>query len=162
GIPEASIPPSPGRSYDEIVDGIERGEIRGLWVVGTNPAHSWIGREGLDEAFARLDLLVVEDMYHPTETARLAHLVLPAAGWGEKDGTFINSERRIGRTRRVVDPPGEARSDFEIFRGIAAAAGCAQLFEEWKSPARVFEILKRLSAGRPFDFSGVPSLDSLD
>ena len=64
----------------------------------------------------RLDFLVVQDMYHNTETAQLAHLVLPAAGWGEKEGTFINSERRIGVVQKVARAPGQALADFHIFQ----------------------------------------------
>ena len=65
----------------------------------------------------KLEFLVVQDMYYSTETAQEADLFLPAAGWGEKSGTFINSERRLGVIQSVATPPGEARSDFEIFKG---------------------------------------------
>ena len=76
----------------------------------------------------RLEFLVVQDMYHTTETAQLADLVLPAAGWGEKDGTFINSERRIGVIKKGRRAPGQALSDFNIFRLIAEAWGCGEMF----------------------------------
>ena len=66
-----------------------------------------------------LDFLVVQDMYGNTETAQLAHLVLPAAAWGEKDGTFINSERRFGTVRKVARAPGQALADFHIFKLVA-------------------------------------------
>ncbi len=152
-IPEARIPRAPGRAYDQILDGVLTGAIRALWVIGTNPLHSWINQVGLEDVLARLDFLVVQDMYVSTETARRADLVLPAAGWGEKDGTFINSERRLGAIRKVVEPPGEARSDFAIVRAIAARWGCGEMFRAWESPAATFEILRRLSAGRPCDFT---------
>ena len=103
----------------------------------------------------RLEFLVVQDMYHTTETAQRAHLVLPAAGWGEKDGTFINSERRIGVLKKVRRAPGQALSDFSIFRLIADAWGCGEIFARWESPAATFQILKQLSAGQPCDITGI-------
>src|SRR6516162_7357646 len=87
---------------------------------------------------------------------------LPAAGWGEKEGTFINSERRIGVLKKVARAPGQALADFHIFRLVAEAWGCGELFPEWQSPAAVFQILNRLSRGRPCDFSGVEDYAMLD
>ncbi len=92
----AASPPSAAWPTTRSSRGSSSGRIRGLWVVATNPAHSWINRSHLDDVLDRLDFLVVQDMYATTETARKADLVLPAAGWGEKEGTFINSERRVG------------------------------------------------------------------
>jgi anaerobic selenocysteine-containing dehydrogenase len=155
GIDPARIPSHAGRAYDRILSGVLTGDIRALWIIGTNPAHSWIDQSALDEIFARLDFVVVQDMYATTETARKADLILPAAAWGEKDGTFINSERRIGRIRRAATPPGEALPDFEIFQRVAAAWGADELVAAWRTPADAFALLKRLSAGRPCDFTGV-------
>jgi predicted molibdopterin-dependent oxidoreductase YjgC len=109
----------------------------------------------------RLDFLVVQDMYHTTETAQHAHLVLPAAGWGEKDGTFINSERRIGVTCKVRRAPGQALADFHIFKLIAEAWGCGEMFRRWESPAATFELLQRLSAGQPCDITGIDGYRAL-
>jgi len=155
GVDPARIPTHAGRSYDRILDGVLTGDVRALWVIGTNPAHSWINQRALDDVYQRLDFLVVQDMYASTETARKADLVLPAAGWGEKDGTLINSERRIGRIRRACAPPGEARTDLAIFQAIAEAWGAGPMLRRWRTPDDVFAILKRLSKGRPCDFSGV-------
>jgi assimilatory nitrate reductase catalytic subunit len=82
-------------------------------------------------------------------------LILPAAGWGEKEGTFINSERRIGLVKKVKRAPGQALADFQIFRLLAHYWGCDALFREWTSPQAVFQILKRLSAGRPCDITEI-------
>ncbi|MEO8213554.1 MAG: nitrate reductase [Myxococcales bacterium] len=161
-IPEERIPRQNSLAYDQIVEGILAGRIRGLWIVATNPAHSWINQEDLHEVLSRLDFLVVQDMYATTETATRAHLVLPAAGWGEKEGTFINSERRIGLTKKVARAPGQALADFHIVRLIADAWGCGELFSEWKTPEAVFQILKRLSRGQPCDFAGVDDYSMLD
>jgi assimilatory nitrate reductase catalytic subunit len=162
GIPEERIPREDSWSYDRIIEGILAGKIKGLWVIATDPAHSWINQEDLLELLGRLDFLVVQDMYTSTETARRADLVLPAAGWGEKEGTFINSERRIGVVKKVARAPGQALADFHIFRLVAEAWGCGDLVAEWTSPAAVFQILKRLSRGRPCDFSGVEDYAMLD
>jgi assimilatory nitrate reductase catalytic subunit len=161
-IPEERIPRRPSWSYDGIIDGIRAGAIRGLWVVATNPAHSWIDQGALREALGRLDFLVVQDMYHSTETAALADLVLPAAGWGEKEGTFINSERRVGLIKKVRRAPGQALSDFHIFKLAAHYHGCGELFAGWESPEAVFQVLKRLSAGRPCDITGIADYHALD
>jgi predicted molibdopterin-dependent oxidoreductase YjgC len=155
GIDEARIPHEASWPYHRILEGILRGEIRGLWVIATNPAHSWINQSQARDILSRLDFLVVQDMYSTTETARQAHLVLPAAAWGEKEGTFINSERRVGLVTKVRPAPGEALADFHIFRLIADYWGCGEMFRRWNSPASVFELLKRLSAGQPCDITGI-------
>ena len=154
-IPVEVIPDQNSLSYYEIIDAIDRGEIKGLWLIATNTAHSWINQKRFRKIRDKLEFLVVQDMYHTTESAEIADLVLPAAGWGEKDGVFINSERRIGMTRKVRKAPGQALSDFNIFRLITHYWGCADLFKEWSSPEAVFRILTRLSKGLPCDISGI-------
>jgi anaerobic selenocysteine-containing dehydrogenase len=155
GIPRERIPAANSLAYDQILERVGDGRIKGLWVIGTNPAHSWIGHDALNRDLQKLEFLVVQDAYTTTETARHADLVLPAACWGEKEGTFINSERRIGVVRKVARAPGEALADFHIFRLVAHYWGCGQLFNGWTSPQAAFQILKSLSAGRPCDFSGI-------
>jgi assimilatory nitrate reductase catalytic subunit len=161
-IDERTIPRDKGWSYDRIMEGILAGKIRGLWVICTNPAHSWVNQSQARDILQRLDFLVVQDMYTTTETAEMADLVLPAAGWGEKDGTFINSERRIGLHKKVAQAPGVALSDFAIFRLLGEYWGRGEMFRKWHSPEAVFQILKRLSAGRPCDFSGIDDYQMLD
>ncbi len=162
GIDVASIPSKGSLAYDQIIEGVLSGKIKGLWVIATNTAHSWINQADLHDTLKRLDFLVVQDMYSTTETAVRADLVLPAAGWGEKDGTFINSERRIGLIKKVAKAPGQALADFYVFKAIAEAWGCGSMFERFSSPAATFEILKALSAGQPCDFSGIESYEQLD
>jgi len=162
GISEAHIPRENSLAYDQIIDGIERGTIRGLWVIATNPAHSWINHGRFKALRDKLEFLVVQDMYTTTETARAADLFLPAAGWGEKEGTFINSERRFGVTRKVARAPGQALSDFAIFQLIAQAWGCGAMFRAWTSPEAVFQIMKKLSRGRPCDITGIRDYAHLD
>ncbi|HTN74938.1 MAG TPA: molybdopterin-dependent oxidoreductase, partial [Pirellulaceae bacterium] len=155
GIDAARIPAKPSWAYDRIIEGVLRGEIKGLWVIATNPAHSWINQHMLDDILGRLDFLVVQDMYHTTETAQRADLLLPAAGWGEKEGTFINSERRIGLLKKVARAPGQALADFYIFKLIAEQWGCGELFRNWRQPEDVFRSLQDLSRGQPCDFAGI-------
>jgi assimilatory nitrate reductase catalytic subunit len=162
GIPRERIPAENSLAYDQILQAIADDKIKGLWVIATNTAHSWINQHAFQDVRKKLDFLVVQDMYHTTDTAMLADLVLPAAGWGEKGGTFINSERRFGLTRKVARSPGQALSDFNIFKLIAHYWGCAEMFREWTSPEAVFQILKRLSAGRPCDITGIRDCQHLD
>ncbi len=151
----SQIPDQNSWPYHQILAGIETGKIKGLWIIATNPAHSWIQQESFHELRKKLDFLVVQDMYHTTETAQMADLLLPAAAWGEKEGTFINSERRIGLLKRVSQAPGQALADFYIFKLIAEYWGCGGMFREWESPQAVFQIIKRLTQGQPCDINGI-------
>lgn len=162
GIPVERIPARNSLAYDQILDAVDEGKIKGLWIIATNTAHSWIGKGRIGDLLGRLEFLVVQDMYATTDTARHAHLILPAAGWGEKEGTLINSERRMGLVKKVARAPGEALADFHIFQLIAHYWGCGEMFREWTSPEAVFQVLKRLSAGQPCDFTGIADYRVLD
>lgn len=161
-IDPACIPDQNSWAYNEILEGVRRGEIKGLWVACTNPVHSWIHQNDCREILDQLEFLVVQDMYDSTETAQVADLVLPAAGWGEKEGSFINSERRINVIKKVRRAPGEALSDFNIFRLVAERWGCGDMFAEWTSPEAVLQILKRCSAGQPCDITGIEDYRMID
>jgi assimilatory nitrate reductase catalytic subunit len=155
GIDEDRLPTERGRAYPDIVNAVVDGRIKGLWIIATNPTVSFPNRDLLEDALGRLDLLVVQDGYS-TPTTVLADVVLPAAVWGEKDGTFTNSERRVSRVRKVVDPPGEARSDFAIFLDLAARLGVRdELYPGWTGPQDAFEEWRRISAGRLCDYSAL-------
>ena len=156
------IPDRDSLAYHQIIEGIASEKIKGLWVIATNPAHSWIGQSDFKDILDKLDFLVVQDMYHSTETARRADLLLPAAGWGEKDGTFINSERRIGLVKKVALAPGDALTDFAIFKLIAHYWGCSEMFADWDSPEAVFQILKKISRGQPCDITGIADYKMID
>ncbi len=161
-IGENLIPHTPSLAYDRIVEGIDAGRIKGLWVIATNGAHSWIHQDDFNRILDKLDFLVVQDMYPTTETARRADLFLPAAGWGEKEGTLINSERRIGLVKKVRRAPGQALADFHIFQLIAHAWGCGGMFERWTSPEAAFQIIKELSADQPCDITGIRDYRMID
>jgi assimilatory nitrate reductase catalytic subunit len=162
GIDVENIPRQGSLAYDQILEGVHRGKIKGLWIIATNTAHSWINQSDVQDILKRLDFLVVQDMYASTETARLADLVLPAAGWGEKEGTFINSERRIGLLKKVSRAPGEALADFYIFKLIADAWGVGDMLRGFESPEQTFQLLKRVSKGQPCDITGIRDYAMLD
>jgi assimilatory nitrate reductase catalytic subunit len=155
GIPVERLPNRDSLPYHQIVQGIEEGTIKGLWIIGTNPSHSWIDQTRFNLGLSKLEFLVVQDLYHSTETAQHADLMLPAAGWGEKEGTFINSERRFGLVKKIARAPGQALADFHIFQLIAHYWGCASMFTEWSSPQSAFQVLKRLSKDQPCDITGI-------
>ncbi len=154
-IPVQNIPDRPSLAYDQIMQGIEDGKIKALWMIATNGAHSWINQQRFKDAVKKLEFFVVQDMYTTTETALCAHLILPAAGWGEKQGTFINSERRIGLSHKVSRAPGQALADFHIFRLIAEYWGCGAMFRKWTNPEAVFDLLKEVTRGQPCEFTGI-------
>jgi anaerobic selenocysteine-containing dehydrogenase len=155
------LPTERGRAYPDIINAVMSGKIKALWIIGTNPLVSFPNREVLEHAFRRLDLLVVQDGFE-TPTTAIAHVVLPAAIWGEKEGTFTNSERRVSRVRAGVAPPGAARPDFDIFLGFAEHLGLRdRLFPGWVAPEDAFEEWRRVSAGRLCDYSGI-TYDRID
>ncbi|MFH1498378.1 MAG: nitrate reductase [Verrucomicrobiota bacterium] len=155
GIDAAHIPAENSLAYDQIIDAIDDGKIKGLWIIATNTAHSWINSSRFARIREKLEFLVVQDMYVTTESAQMADLLLPAAAWGEKEGFFINSERRLGAIHKVARAPGQALSDFRIFQLIAQAWGCADRFAKWSSPAAAFQLIKEFSRGRPCDITGI-------
>ncbi|HKF47524.1 MAG TPA: molybdopterin-dependent oxidoreductase [Terracidiphilus sp.] len=155
-IDPARIPSSRGLAYPDIVEAAVSGKIRALWIIGTNPLVSFPNIDVLKHGFNNLDFLVVQDGFHPTPTTELADLVLPAAIWGEKDGTYTNSERRASKVNAAVKPPGEARSDFDIFLDVAGKLGCREeLFPQWQTTADAFDEWRRASSGRLCDYSGM-------
>jgi assimilatory nitrate reductase catalytic subunit len=150
------VPSARGHAYPDIIEAALRREIRALWIIGTNPIVSFPNLGVLEQALASLEFLVVQDGFHPTPTSERADLVLPAAIWGEKDGTYTNSERRVSKVNRAVDPPGDARADFDIFLDVAAELGCRdELFPGWTSSSDAFDEWKRVSKGRLCDYSGM-------
>ena len=161
-ISERRIPDRPSLPYHRILEEVKAGRIKALWVIATNPAHSWIDLNEFDEIMDQLDFLCVQDIYPTTATAKMADLYLPAAASGEKEGFFINSERRLGHVAKVMDPPGQALSDFDIVLRIAETWGCGRWIERWNAPEKVFQTLKKLSAGQPCDITGIRDYARLD
>jgi assimilatory nitrate reductase catalytic subunit len=155
-IDSDELPRERGFAYPDIVEACVKGQIKALWVIATNPIVSFPNVGVLTQGLESLDFLVVQDGFHPTPTSELADLVLPAAIWGEKEGTYTNSERRVSKVNAAVAPPGEARPDFEIFLAVAEKLGVRhRLYPGWTSPKDAFEEWRRVSAGRLCDYSGI-------
>ncbi len=144
-----ALPPaSPGARLPALLESARRGELRALWVQGEDLAQSEPDEKRVMEALARLDFLVVQELFS-SETLEFAHLVLPAAGWLEQEGTFTNAERRIQRVRAAARAPGEARPDWEVIRDVANALGCGW---RYPTPDRVMDEIARAA---PALFGGV-------
>jgi ferredoxin-nitrate reductase len=148
------ISPRPGVAATDLVEAIERGDVRAVWIVATNPVVSQPDAERFAAALRRCELVVVQDAYHPTETGALATHLLPAAGWPEKDGTMTNSERRVSLVQRALEPPGVALPDWEVFARLGRALGHADAFA-WDVAAAVYDEFAALTAGRLCDVSGL-------
>ena len=150
------IPTARGLAYPDIIEAALDKKVRALWIIATNPIVSFPNLGVLTQALETLEFLVVQDGFSPTPTTEFADLVLPAAIWGEKEGTYTNSERRVSKVNKAVEPPGEARADFDIFLDVASELGCRdELFPGWTSPRHAFDEWKRVSAGRLCDYSGM-------
>lgn len=137
----------------------EEGSVRMLWVSATNPAVSLPELERIRSILTQERLfLVVQDIFL-TETAQLADVVLPAAAWGEKTGTYTNADRTVHLSEQAVDPPGEARPDLDIFVDYAHRMGLKDKdggpLITWSDPESAFEAWKECSRGRPCDYSGL-------
>jgi anaerobic selenocysteine-containing dehydrogenase len=137
----------------------EQGSIELLWISATNPAVSMPDLRRIRKLLGREELTVVVQDLFLTETARLADIVLPAAAWGEKLGTFTNADRTVHLSEKAVDPPGEARPDLEIFLDFAARMDFRDRdgdpLIKWDDPESAFEAWKRCSAGRPCDYTAI-------
>jgi anaerobic selenocysteine-containing dehydrogenase len=137
---------------------VEQGSIRFLWISATNPAASMPDLARMRRILGGDVFLVVQDLYE-TETTRYADVVLPAAGWGEKTGTFTNADRTVHLSDQAVEPPGEARSDLDIFLDYARRMDFRDTDGEplirWTSPEEVFRAWQECSRGRPCDYTGL-------
>lgn len=151
----------------QMFDAIARGEIKALWVMATNPAVSLPHADYVRASLGKLELFVVSENVHTNDTvASGAHVLLPAAAWGEKDGTVTNSERRISRQRSFLALPGEAKPDWQIVSEVASRMGYGEAFA-YSSPAEIFREHAALSAfenggRRDFDIGalkGIPDND---
>jgi assimilatory nitrate reductase catalytic subunit len=152
----------PGLKAVDLFRAVERGEIRALWIIGTNPAASMPDADRVRRALAACPFVVVSDCVSTSDTAAAAHILLPAAAWSEKDGTVTNSERRISRQRAFRAPPGEARADWWALAEVARRLGFGDAFA-WRSAAAVFREHALLSAfenggARDFDIGALADL----
>ncbi|MBS5884985.1 nitrate reductase [Clostridium sp.] len=154
-VDESVLATKPTLPYNVIIEKAIAGEIKGLWVICTNPRHSFTNNDEFKKAVENLDFLVVQDIYEDTHTAQLCDLYLPSVPAIKKEGVLINTERRLSKVNPVVPKEDGELSDFEIFLNIGKALGMGSLLDNWKTPRDVFELLKKCSKGMPCDITGV-------
>jgi formate dehydrogenase major subunit len=147
GVWGRPVPEAPGRRLPEMLDAARSGALRGLFILGEDIVQTDPDSGRTRAALEALELLVVQELFL-SETAKLAHVVLPGASFLEKDGTFTSGERRVQRVRKVLEPPGEARADWEILSALMAATGCPQ---PAGSPAAIMDEIARVAPA----FAGV-------
>jgi assimilatory nitrate reductase catalytic subunit len=156
----------PGLKAVDMFRSVAEKRIKAIWIMATNPAVSLPEADAVRRGLEACDFVVVSDCAAQTDTTRLAHVLLPAAAWGEKDGAVTNSDRTISRQRRFVDPPGEARPDWWIITQVARQMGWAEHFA-YESPADIFREHAALSGfenegRRSFDIGGLGEIGDAD
>ncbi len=159
-----TIASQPGRKAVDLFNAIAEGKIKALWVMATNPAVSMPDAGRVAEAIEQCELVVVSDCVKNTDTTVRANILLPALGWGEKEGTVTNSERRISRQRAFLTAAGEAKADWWIISQVAQRMGFAEGFN-YQHPHEIFNEHAALSGyensgRRDFDISALSGQDA--
>lgn len=147
------IAPTPGLTATEMIDALNKGDLKAIWVVCTNPIVSLPNALEVEKAFEKAKFVIVQDISSRSETVDYADLVLPAAGWLEKEGTMTNSERRISYINKVLDAPGEALPDVEIFNMFAKKMGFNGF--DYDSSSQIFDEHSLLTKGTNIDITGL-------
>lgn len=155
GVEESLLIEKPTIPYNKIIENINSGEIKALWVVCTNPRHSWINNETFREAMEKLEVLIVQDIYDDTETSSLCDIYLPAVPGIKKEGTVINLERRLSAVRPCLEKDRDELTDYEIFYGVAKALKLQDIIERWRTPKDAFNFMRACSEGMPCDITGI-------
>ncbi len=155
GMDENMLPTKPTLDYEQIIKGINKGEIKGLWVVCTNPRHSFSNNEEFKKAMKNLDFFVVQDIYEDTNSSEECDLYLPSVPAIKKEGFLINTERRLSALVPVLEKEEDELSDYEILLGIGEALGMGSLLDKWRTPEDAFKLLRECSKGMPCDITGV-------
>jgi ferredoxin-nitrate reductase len=153
-LPRGAISSRPGLTAIEMFRSLESGRLKGLWIAATNPAVSMPDLHQVRRALTAAELIVVQDAYHPTETTRAADLVLPAASWAEKEWISTNSERMVAFSEKLVDPPGAAWPDWQVFCRLAQRLKLPGF--GFKTAGEVWDEWIGLTAGRRCDMTGMP------
>ncbi|HEU4620291.1 MAG TPA: molybdopterin-dependent oxidoreductase, partial [Gammaproteobacteria bacterium] len=157
-----SVARRPGLKAVEMFDAVAAGRIKAVWIMCTNPAVTMPDADRVERALRSCDFVVVSECIRDTDTASCAHVLLPAAAWGEKSGTVTNSERRISRQRAFLAPPGDTRPDWWIVTQVARRMGFEKAFA-FESPHEIFREHARLSAyendgARAFDIGALAEI----
>jgi len=161
-----ALPTQPGLKAVDLFRAVGEGRIKALWIMATNPVDSLPDADGVRDAIRACPFVVVSDILPDTDTAKLAHVLLPALGWGEKDGTVTNSERRISRQRAFLPAPGKARPDWWALAEVAKRLGHGDAFA-YDGPADILAEFAALSGrgndgDRDFDISALAGIDAAD
>ncbi|MBS5928515.1 MAG: molybdopterin oxidoreductase family protein, partial [Clostridium sp.] len=155
GVEDEVLATKPTKPYNVIVEEINSGKIKALWVICTNPRHSWSNNKTFQEAIDKLELFVVQDIYDDTDSAKECDVYLPVVPGIKKEGSYINTERRISAMRPALTKGEDERTDFEVIYGIGKALGMGTLLDKWKTPRDVFNLMKECSRNMPCDMTGV-------
>ena len=154
-VDAAFFPKQRGMYQTDIYQAMEAGQIKGLWLIATNPMSSLPNTARIRKAMEQLEFCCVQDCYQDTESAQYAHVYLPAGTWAEKDGVMTNTERRISRVKPVTLPPGEAKPDLWIFNRVAERFNKSGQVKFPERAGDVFLEMGELSRGRLADISGM-------
>ncbi|WP_143316372.1 molybdopterin oxidoreductase family protein [Clostridium sp. HBUAS56017] len=155
GVNESLLATKPTLTYNAIVEKIIAGEIKGLWVICTNPRHSWTNNKKFKEAMDKLEFFVVQDIYGNTDSSKDCDMYLPVVPGTKKEGTLINTERRISALRPAIEKSLDERSDYEVIYGIGQALGMGEILDNWRTPRDAFNLMKECSRNMPCDMTGV-------
>jgi ferredoxin-nitrate reductase len=148
------ISPKPGLSAMDLFEAMAREKVKAVWILCTNPTASAPDIDFIEKALRKTELVVVQDAYHPTATTQLAHVLLPAAQWSEKEGVMTNSERRVTYVPKLAEPPGEALPDWKIIARFARELGFQEAFA-YESSEQIFAEFAGLTSGTVCDCSGL-------
>ncbi len=155
GVDESVLATKPTIPYNAIIEKVISGEIKGLWVLCTNPRHSWANNQEFEKAVNNLDFFVVQDIYEDTDSAKLCDLFLPSTPALKKEGVIINTERRLSKVNPILPKEEGELTDYEILYKIGEELGMGNLLKGWETPRQAFELLKKCSKGMPCDITGV-------
>ena len=161
GVDPAFFPQTRGMAQTDIFPAIETGQIKGLWLVATNPMTSMPNSARIRRTLEKLDFLVVQDCYRDVETTQYAHMFLPGALWAEKEGCFTNTERRVNLTRKAFEPHANSKPDHWIFSELAQRFEQGRKMNFPEDTSDIFDEMRHLSKGRLLDISGM-SHDKLE
>lgn len=153
-VDESVLAEKPTITYNQIIEGINNGDIKGLWILCTNPMHSWTNNKTFQTAVEKLELFVVQDIYDDTDSAQACNVFLPVVPGIKKEGTYINLERRISAMRPCLEKEENEKNDYEVIYEIGKALGMGELLKNWETPKGAFKLMQKCSKGMPCDFTG--------